>query len=243
MRNASVILLALLVGLGAGFWLGRGQAGGRAQPGLEIGATAPSRVGATGTARADESVRPARDYDNETAIAKGTAGAAVAGASSLVSAESTGQLPPPPPRPLSPTENRLLGSRGLRSADMDNVLLNPHFGQVLDALSREETSDSLQMTHIYLDFLSKRMKADPRFHIERMACGAHVCVLSATGPATQDEQTFADFITTADQKDPGNPKFYAVMPASLPPQANATSTEYRLMFTIDPKFNSFDVSP
>ena len=44
---------------------------------------------------------------------------------------------PPPPRPASPTENRLLGVRGLRVDDENNVLLNPRFGQIIDSLSRE----------------------------------------------------------------------------------------------------------
>jgi hypothetical protein len=232
MRNTVIVaVLALAAGLGAGWWFASRHPTVSAQPSPPAVSRAQDEQGPPASGAGT------RDFANEAAIAAGTATSAPAVA--LAPAAGSPPLPPPPPRPASPTENRLLGAHGLRAEDMQNALMNPHYGQLIDSLSREASADSLEMTRIYRDFLASGMKADPRFRIERMACGAHLCVLSATGPVGQDD-AFANFLAGSDQKNPANPKVYAVMPGSLPPTGSATSTEYRMIFTIDPKFNGFE---
>jgi len=230
-KSVLLVPVVVMLALGAGFWMGRTQ-------------TAASTPDAPATASTDagrdansEAGAGARDYANEDAISAGTTSTDPS-AGSLVMPSADDASTPPPPRPASPTENRLLGARGLRGADEENVLLNPHFGQIIDALSREATADSLEMTRLYRERLALNLKPDPHFQIDRMACGAHLCVVTATGPVDQ-EQALSELMMAQTK----GPKWYAAMPASLPPQGNATTTAYHLIFTIDPKYNSIEVHP
>jgi len=238
--NKSTFLIAIAIAgaLAGGFWLGRSRASAATSP-VQISSQeeAPARHLATSSGAVDHAPAP-RDYANESAIADSTSTPGQHVMAQRFDVSSDMKLPPPPPRPASPTENHLLSTYGLRYSDMKNVMASPHYGELIDRLSGEASADSLEMTRIYRDYLSASMKSDPRFQVDRMACGAHVCVLTARGPVGQDE-AFGNFLTS-DWKNPKNPKVYAVMPASLPPVGNSATTEYRLIFTIDPKFNAFE---
>ena len=121
-KSTFLIAAAIAAAFTAGFLLGRTQSAPPAQPvATSAGNEAPDTASAPTT--------PARGFDPGQA-------ATLPNTDPPAMPESDDAQRPPPPRPASPTENRLLGVRGLRVDDENNVVMNPRFAQIIDALSR-----------------------------------------------------------------------------------------------------------
>ena len=221
--NKSTFLIALALAIAAGFLLGRTQGAPPAQPAATNASEQPADTASAPTT-------PARGFGREHAVA-------IQNADSPAMPDTDDEQRPPPPRPASPTENRLLGVRGLRVDDQNNVLLNPRFAQIIDSLSREATAETLEKTGQFRARLEANLQGDPRFRMQRIACGAHLCMATATGPVGEDE-AFNSMVTA----ESNGPKWYAIMPGSVEPQGDEATVEYRVVFTIDPKFDAFEVA-
>jgi hypothetical protein len=240
MRKLLPLLALVLAAVAAGVWLGHSRsatdrADAKAAPAAALRASAADRAPADAASPTD--TNPSIAATNAAPRAPYQANPVEAARSMVSPPPRVSDARPPPPRPQSPTENHLLGAYGLRAEDQQTLMVSPRFDKVVDALAREGSSDSLQMTRLYRAQLDAAMKADKRFSLDRMECGAHLCVATAIGAANLDDDINA-LVTPA----PKGPKLYAVLAASLAQPGNSGLSEYRLMFTTDPAFNSIEIS-
>jgi hypothetical protein len=225
-------ILALLL-LAGGFWFGRQSAhADRTQ------AASPAQAEASATTAGDEGAASAADLTTNAPAAP--AGSPMTTMPEPATAEngSTALASGPIPAGSSPppTERQLLDSRGLRADIAQLAVDHAHFDQLVAALAHSADADSLELTRLYHDRVTRMLAVDPRFRVDNIACSTRLCAAIASAPAGL-ETTLDAAYQVHDQ----GPRFYAIINGSVPKPGDPANAEYHLLFTIDPKLNAFTV--
>ncbi|WP_369915716.1 hypothetical protein AB8810_04815 [Xanthomonas sp. NCPPB 3005] len=134
------------------------------------------------------------------------------------------------PAPLA--EMAFLRGKAIDGGMAMRVIGSRDFDLILQKLARQAESDGLAKSRVYKDnFRDYLSEADPGFAVKDVACGAHVCMASASNTRPSDAQFSTAVQAMAGARDA---RMYSTVTQTLPDPDVPGAYLYRIIFTTDP---------
>lgn len=141
-------------------------------------------------------------------------------------------------RPVAPVESFLIGTKGLRANEAQDVVSTSKFDLLFAKMQQELDAKSLEQTKLYRSSMQDVVATDNRFSVERIVCGHQLCAAEIASAEANEEDVTKLLLSDTDN----TARRYATVQAMSDKPDSSNRYTFRMIFMTDKNLNSIEAT-